>query len=549
MKSRVGNPAGTLSGRAAALLAVRNVFERRGLVQETLRGLRAGGRLAGREAALAMEIALGAVRHAVTIGHVLSAVARVDPRRVPPALRALLWTGAYQVIWMDRIPLFAAVDQTVELAHATLSRRAAGMVNAVLRRLSACTAGRGVPWRRLACDQVRVGWSLACAFHRPVLPAAQSEQDLPVHLAAASGERRRRFGVLMERLGLERAEAVAWASSARPVLVLHRNPLRIDAAALAAAAVGQWGAGVEVRDDVVFVGSAAGVLDSPLFVQGFVYVQDLTAHRAAALLEARAGERILDLCAAPGGKSIALACAMGDRGEIVACDSSAERLRQVCENIERLGLRSIRPHLLAAGNVGEPSEGKRLYQYPLRQAGGPGPLSRADPVLGATGSGPSLGATGSDPVLGATGSDARFEASRSVARRAAQEARHAREGDREVLERLFDAALVDVPCSNSGVIARRPEVRLGLAPGQLAALARVQSDLLRRAAALVRPGGRLVYSTCSIEPEENERVVSAFLAERTDWTMEHEEIALPNWGPRPSDWRDGGYAARLRRSG
>ncbi len=471
MKSHVGNPGETLDGRAAALLAVRNVFERRGLVQETLRGLRAGGRLAGREAALAMEIALGAVRHAVTIGHVLSAVARVDPRRVPPSLRALLWTGAYQVIWMDRIPLFAAVDQTVELARATLSRRAAGMVNAVLRRLSACTAGRGVPWRRLACDQVRVGWSLACAFQRPVLPAAQSEQDLPVHLAAASGERRWRFRVLVERLGLERAEAVAWASSARPVLVLQRNPLRIDAAALAAAAVGQWGAGVEVCDDVVFVGSAAGVLDSPLFVQGFVYVQDLTAHRAAALLEARAGERILDLCAAPGGKSIALACAMGDRGEIVACDSSAERLRQVCENIERLGLSSIRTHRLGPGGAEEPP------------VGGP-----------------------------------------------------------------FDAALVDVPCSNTGVIARRPEVRLGLAPGQLAALARVQSDLLQRAAALVRPGGRLVYSTCSIEPQENEQIVTAFLAERSDWTLEHEEIALPNWGPRPSDWRDGGYAARLRRS-
>jgi 16S rRNA C967 or C1407 C5-methylase (RsmB/RsmF family) len=566
MKPRVGNPAGTLSGRAAALLAVRDVFEQRGQVQETLRALRAEGRLAGREGALAMDIALGAVRHVVTIGQVLSAVARVDPRLVSPALRALLWTAAYQIIWMDRIPLFAAVDQTVELAHATLGRRAAGMVNAVLRRLTGRVAERGTPWRRLAPDQVRVGWSRACAFSQPVLPAAESEHDLPVHLAAASGERRTRFRALVDRFGLKLAEAVAWASSAKPVLVLQRNPLRIDAAGLAAAAAAQWGPQVELSEGALFATNATGVLESRLFTQGQIYVQDQTAHRAATLLEPRAGERILDLCAAPGGKSIALACEMGDRGEIVACDSSAERLRQVCENIERLGLSSIHTHLLAAGNAGKPSEGKRLYQYPSHQAGGHGTPSRADPVLGEPGSGPSLGATGSDPSLGVTGSDVslgatgsdaslgatgsvtRSEASKSAARRAVQEARHAREADREVLERPFDAALVDVPCSNSGVIARRPEARLRLTRSKIAALVRVQAELLRRAAAAVRPGGRLVYSTCSIEPEENERVVSAFLAERTDWTLEHEEIALPNWGPRPSDWRDGGYAALLRRT-
>lgn len=470
MKPRVAKLTGSLSGRAAALLAVRDVFERRGQVQETLRALRADGRLAGREGALAMDTALGAVRHVVTIGHVLSAVAGVDPRRVSPALRALLWTAAYQIIWMDRIPLFAAVDQAVELAHAMLPRRAAGMVNAVLRRLSGTVAERSTAWQRLAPEQVRREWSRGCAFNRPVLPAAESEQHLPAHLAAATGERRTRFRALVDRFGLEPAEAVAWASSAKPVLVLQRNPLRIDAAGLAAAAAVQWGPGVEQSEDALFATSAAAVLDSPLFRQGLVYVQDQTAHRAARLLEPRPGERILDLCAAPGGKSITLACEMGDRGEIVACDSSAERLRQVQENIERLGLRSIRAHLLATDDANEAP-----------------------------------------------------------------------------FEHRFDAALVDVPCSNSGVIARRPEARLGLTPGRIAALVRVQADLLRRAAAAVRPGGRLVYSTCSIEPEENGRVVAVFLAERSDWSLAHEETTLPNWGPRPGNWRDGGYAALLRR--
>jgi 16S rRNA (cytosine967-C5)-methyltransferase len=113
----------------------------------------------------------------------------------------------------------------------------------------------------------------------------------------------------------------------------------------------------------------------------------------------------------------------------------------------------------------------------------------------------------------------------------------------------FDAVLVDAPCSNSGVIARRPEARLGLAPRKLRSLIDAQLGLLRQALELVRPGGRVVYSTCSIEPEENDRLVRRTLAAAPGWQIEQEQTTLPAWGPRLADWRDGGYWARVRHGG
>jgi 16S rRNA (cytosine967-C5)-methyltransferase len=106
----------------------------------------------------------------------------------------------------------------------------------------------------------------------------------------------------------------------------------------------------------------------------------------------------------------------------------------------------------------------------------------------------------------------------------------------------FDAALVDVPCSNTGVLGRRPEARWRLRPADLGELVALQTRLLRVAAGLVRPGGVVVYSTCSIEPEENRAVVEAVLRERPDLRLEADEEAVPG---RPAD---GGYWARLRRA-
>lgn len=178
---------------------------------------------------------------------------------------------------------------------------------------------------------------------------------------------------------------------------------------------------------------------------------------------------MLDLCAAPGGKTLTLAMQMADHGEVVACDVSAERLARVTANVVRLGLRCVRTCVVsqtAAENLG-----------------------------------------------------------------------------------TFDRAIADVPCTNTGVIALRPEARLGRLDAKLAGLIPLQRAILVRAASQVRPGGGLVYSTCSLEPEENEQQVAWFLAAHPAWRLDGQVTTLPGWGPRLADWRDGGYAARLLRRG
>ncbi|MEP0847146.1 MAG: hypothetical protein HRF50_10040 [Phycisphaerae bacterium] len=459
-----------LTGREAARLAVIDALRGARFVAETLRGLRAQGRLAARESALAMETALGAVRHQVTLDHVLKSVADYDPARVRDELRAALHCAAYQVVWMDRVPLFAAVDETVELTRRTAGRRAAGMVNAILRALCRAVELRRTAWRRLDPRLVRVNWSEACRFDRPVLPEAELA-GAEAHVAAAAAERLSRFQSLVRRFGSDAAEEVTWASQATPVTVLLPNRLQIEAAAYQRQIREEFGDAVECTPHAAFLPGSARLADSALFREGRAYVQDLTQRFAASLLEARPGERILDLCAAPGGKSVALALDMEDRGEIVACDAGEDRIELVRENARRMHLTCIRTRLI------QHSDASDIGEAPA-----------------------------------------------------------------------FDGAIVDVPCTNTGAIARRPEARLALTSRKLASLRRLQTALLRRAAAVVRAGGRLVYSTCSIEPEENERIVMNFLRENSAWSLEHQQTTLPAWGAQLSAWRDGGYAARLVRT-
>jgi 16S rRNA (cytosine967-C5)-methyltransferase len=206
------------------------------------------------------------------------------------------------------------------------------------------------------------------------------------------------------------------------------------------------------------------VRELPGCEEGWFTVQDESAMRVGTALAPEPGRTVLDLCAAPGGKTTHLAELMRDGGRVVACDVDGERLRNVEALARRLGLTSIETRRVAAGDEGVPE----------------GP---------------------------------------------------------------FDAALVDVPCSNTGVLGRRPEARWRLRPGDLDHLVRLQRRLLLAAAGRVRPGGVLVYSTCSIEPEENCGVVQAVLQERGELRLEAEGESVPG---RPAD---GAYWARLRRLG
>ena len=197
------------------------------------------------------------------------------------------------------------------------------------------------------------------------------------------------------------------------------------------------------------------------FREGGFYVQDPSTLMAVHLLDPRPGEQVLDLCSAPGGKTLAIAERLQNTGSIVAHDIHPGRLELVRENAQRLGVSGL----------------------------------EIQP-------GPDLGG----------------------------------------LERCFDRVLVDAPCSNTGVLRRRIELRWRIQPEEILRLAAEQLRLLRQAALRVRPGGVLVYSTCSLEPEENGQVVEAFLREHPGWV----EVARRALHP-VSESVDGAFAAKLLR--
>jgi len=462
-------PADVLSGREAACDAVLAAARGQGYARDVIASLRGAGRLAARESAFATEAALGTMRRLVTIDHVLGAVAQIDARRTPEVVRAILRVATCQAIWLDRTPVFAAVDEAVSLARRRAGRGPARLVNAVLRRLSGAIEQRRAPWQRGDPCCVRVDWDRACRFRAPVLPSP--DDDPAQHVAAAAGESPEHYRRLTASFGAAQAEAIAWARQATPPLVLHRNPQVLSGEQFYAAIAAQFAPDAEWGMDTAFARRAAPAAESDLLATGGAWAQDVAAREAAELVAARPGERVLDLCAAPGGKTIALATRMRNAGELIACDVAAARLSKLAENVARLRLTIVKPALI-------PVDG-------LPEALVPGE---------------------------------------------------------------FDAVLVDAPCSNSGVFARRPEARLRLDVNRLAPLLELQRALLERGAARVRSGGRLVYSTCSLEPEENESRVAAFLKRASGWKLEAADTFLPSWGPNLSDYRDGGFAARLRRA-
>lgn len=312
--------------------AVCGALGRGRFVHETLAALAEQQRLAPREHALALNVALGAIRHFFTIRCVLRAVAGVDPRRTPRETLAILATGAYQLIWMDRVPAFAAVHEAVELARAVVGGRAPRLVNAVLRRLTGSIVEARTDWRRLSPRHVRVDYQRACRFSQDVLPAPD---DLVAHLAAATGERPQRFRKWVQRHGPDVAESIAWASQAQPAIVLQRARLRVGADAFAARVRAEFGAGAELAGDAAFLPSAAAASSAGLFREGLAFVQDPTAHEAARFVGARPGERVLDLCAAPGGKATQL------EGDVVAVELDAGRARELERVVTRLGATNV----------------------------------------------------------------------------------------------------------------------------------------------------------------------------------------------------------------
>ena len=455
-----------VGGRDLALAALAESHARGAFVRDTLERLATARKAPAEESALGAELALGVTRHRLTLDRIVTAFLARRLSHLDPLVLDVLRLGAYQLVYLDRIPDFAAVNEAVTQCQRVAGRKAAGLVNAVLRNLIRNRATRRVPWTPGADPtRVRVDVGHACAFADPILPDAGT--DVVDYLSAATSHPRELVRRWVNRFGVERAEAALWCGTLRPPLILRANRLRCNPQELADMLCRDDLDAVAQGDAVFVAGAAPPATRLPAFTRGLCQPQDPTAMAVVRQARPDPRERMLDLCAAPGTKTTFAAELRGDRGKIVASDKNRERLALTRDNCRRLGIRSVR-------------------------------LVEADDLDGLADS-----------------------------------------------KGRFDLILVDAPCSNTGVLSRRPEARYRLCDESLAALQAMQSALLDRAASLANPGGRIVYSTCSLEPEENEQVIERFVRSHRGWRVAGSEQTFPRAGAAVTKWRDGGFSAEL----
>lgn len=391
---------GASPARTRAVDVLREVLERGGRATPLLAS-RASG-LSPEDQDLMRQIVLGVLRNRSSLDAELAAASRIPWRKLAPSLREILEVALFQVRHLDRVPEYAAVDQAVRQGRASGGVGASRLVNGILRTL----VRRGPP-------------------PAPDLAAAPPDV-LARHFSHPEFLVRR----WLERFGREAALAILSADNAPSGVDLMANPRRTDreslAAALAAAGVAAEPSSFSPLALVVRSGNA---LRTPLHAAGHFSVQDVGGQALPRLLPP--GETLVDLAAAPGGKSFA-AVSLGRFRRTVALDRSAARLTRLLQTRERLGIPEVHA---AVADV----------------AAAPLPAGR------------------------------------------------------------FDRVLFDAPCSGTGTLRKNPEIRYRVTAEAIERLARAELEGLESAARLLAPGGYLLYSTCSLEQEENERVVSAVL--------------------------------------
>ena len=363
--------------------------------------------------ALSQEIVLGVLRWQRSLDYLIERYSGRSIARLDLPVLIALRIGLYQVRYLSRVPESAAVNESVNLAKRARVTSAAPLVNAVLRkavRHSNETIGEGIadPVERASVELSHPRWMLE------------------------------RWGSVF---GQNETRQLALANNTPPAIAFRVNTLRSSAGLVLADLNSE---GVITKESQIAAGAYVverGPMSAVIGAaqRGAIYVQDEASQLVSILVEPRAGDRVLDLCAAPGSKTTHIAALTNDTAQIVACDRHHHRLSTLRATCERLGIKSVVALVLDAS-----------CSMPFVE---------------------------------------RF--------------------------REFDCVLVDAPCSGTGTLRGNPEIKWRLSGDDITRLAELQLSLLESGASAVASGGRLVYSTCSIEPEENEQVVSRFLEKTT----------------------------------
>ena len=418
------------------------------------------------------KLVYGTSRHRGTLDRLLDHHLRSPIAKQQTVMAWALRLAAYQLVYLTRIPAHAAVFQTLEALKGLGGKaKAVGFANAVLHKLVADVLRKTSDEPEDADDPsvlpVRYGY---CFFHRPVMPLVR--MNATGHYAVKHAHPEWLVERWLKRFESDETTALLETNNAVAPLsarITARAPARVEVEAALTQDGFEIAAGE--RDDAIIL--ARGDLENCRALrEGWIQMQDETAMTIGAMLTPAAGSRVLDLCAAPGGKAMQLLEKLGEGGHLVAVDRSEKRLETVRDNLSRVGSSA---HYTVSTVPASPGE------VALRDAAG--------------------------------------------------------------AEDQFSHVLVDAPCSNTGVLARRPEARWRLRPQDLDVLPKLQLELLEAAYRHLKPGGKLLYSTCSIEPEENEGVVAALVAAHGDLTEIETRYFLPHRAAG-----DGGFCSLLLRA-
>ncbi len=363
-----------------------------------------------------------------------------------------LRVGLYQILFLERIPHAAAVNEAVEFIKRIRGDKPAGLVNAVLRNIIRNIEGIRYP------D-----------------PAQDRVQYLSVVLSHPHWMVKR----WVARFGPEETEKLLTVNNERPLLSLRINKLKVEPGLflrqLDAQQISYQGS--NHIDYFVKVKSFPRIGQNEMFRSGLFTIQDESAAFPCLLLAPKPGERVLDLCAAPGGKTTHLAEIMKNEGEVLAIDKYNVKLNFIRAACDRLGLKNV------TCVVGDAST-----------------------------------------------------------------------FDHEPVDRI----MLDVPCSGLGVLAKKPDLKWKRDIADIIKLSKIQRELLENAARLLKPGGVLVYSTCTTEPEENQEIVRHFLATHPEFVLDHagqyvsKDVVTPEGFVETFPHRhgmDGSFAARLVKKG
>ena len=402
--------------------------------------------------ALCHELVMGVLRRQLWLDRLVEHYANRKVAELDVAVRVVLRMGLYQLRFLSRVPASAVVNESVNLVHFARLRSAGGLVNAVLRR----------------------------ATREPEVDPAASIPDPIERVAVATSHPPWLIERWTRAFGAEETDAFARANNEPPPIAFRVVNTRVPEADVCERL---RESGAELVPSKIVNGAwrltGAGSLLAALAAEGEVYIQDEASQLVATMLDVRPGQRVLDLCAAPGSKTTQIADRALDSAMIVAADLHRHRLRTIVSTAKLHGLRSI--HCLRLDG---------LQSLPLR-------------------------------------------------------------------EKSFDRVLVDAPCSGTGTLRRNPEIRWRISAADIGDLSGRQKQLLFQAAPTVKPGGRLIYSTCSVEPDENEDVVQTFLENNETFRLGQlplDSSLLTSAGAAARTWphregTDGFFICALERKG